>query len=318
MLGFNDFMDNNTHQTAKQFVDLIIVIPVGPGCKIEFILDTIDSIKYYVHSQYKIIVTDDSQNIAVAQEIVKNFPWIIILKNDKNRGKLLGLYMTLCNAYRFALHHFDFHALLRLDTDALIIGHDPELAIIEFFRKNPTVGLAGRYVKGLYSPDDFGNVWHNGGRGFYVAIAYMFTGYFLRKAITYWKIRELIFKGLNQRYELGELVFGGAYAFSRVGLEKLRDNGLLPLKNVLGAGLEEDHFFTMLMASVGMDLGDLASGDGPFACTWKGLPASPETLVKANKKIIHSTRFWQEMNEEEIRKYFKDKRQPKTSRMQLI
>ena len=94
-------------------------------------------------------------------------------------------------------------------------------------------------------------------------------------------------------------------------LEKLKENGLLPLKNVLGAGLEEDHFFTMLSASVGMDLGDLASGDGPFACTWKGLPASPETLFQANKKIIHSTRFWQEMKEEEIRKYFKDKRQPK-------
>ncbi len=306
-------MDKSTHYRKKQFVDFIIVIPVGPGCKLEFILDTISSIKYYVHSPYKIILTDDSQNIAVGKTIMEQYPDVIILKNDKNYGKLLGLYMTLCNAYRYALDKFDFHALMRLDTDALIIGHSPELQIIEFFKKNPTVGLAGRHVKGLRSPDDFGNVWENGGRGLYVAIANMFPGYYLRHPFIYWKVRKLLFKAINQGYEIGELIFGGAYAFSRIGLEKLRENELLPVKNVLGAGLEEDHFFTMLIGSVGLEFGDLAGGEGPFACTWKGLPASPETLHQANKKIIHSTRFWQAIKEEEIREFFRDKRQSKVS-----
>lgn len=293
----------------KSTTDLIIVIPVGPTCKIEFILDTIDSIKYYVHCDYRIIISDDAHNAVFQNTLEKYHPDIIILKTTKNYGKLLGLYTTLSNAYRYALDEFDFCALLRLDTDALIIGHEPEAQILTLFKNNPSIGLAGRYVKGLRSPDQFGNVWDNGGRKPYVAIAKMFTKFYARHPFIYWRIRKRIFEAINQGYELGDLVFGGAYAFSRVGLQKLRDNNLLPMKHVVGGDLEEDHFFTMLMVSVGMGVGDLATGDYPFACTWKGLPVSPETLFQSNKKIIHSTRYWGEMKEEEIRKFFRDKRQ---------
>jgi hypothetical protein len=293
----------------KSSIDLIIVIPVGPTCKIEFILDTIDSIKYYVHCDYKIIISDDSHNAVFQDTLKRHHPGIIILKTTKNYGKLLGLYTTLSNAYRYALDEFNFCALLRLDTDALIIGHEPEAQILEFFKNNPSIGLAGRYVKGLSSPDQFGNVWQNGGREPYVAIAKLFTKFYVRHPFIYWRIRRRIFEAINYGYELGDLIFGGAYAFSRVGLEKLRDNNLLPMKHVVGGDLEEDHFFTMLMVSVGMGVGDLATGDSLFACAWKGLPASPETLFQANKKIIHSTRYWGEMKEDEIRKFFRDNRQ---------
>ena len=142
-----------------------------------------------------------------------------------------------------------------------------------------------------------------------MAIAKIFTKFFIRHPFIYWRIRKILFKALYEEYELGELVFGGAYAFSRLGLEKLREHGLLPLKNVIGADLEEDHFFTMLIGYVGMGFGDLASGDLPFGLLWRGLPASPETLHQANKKIIHSTRFWKDMKEAEIRKYFREIRE---------
>ena len=258
----------------KLLVDLVIVIPVGPTCKIEFIFDTISSIKHYIHSSHKIIISDDSQSVGTGAKVIEQFPDVLVIKHEKNYGKGLGLYMTLSHAFCYALDQFDFKALLRLDTDALIIGHDPELPIIEFFKKNPNMGLAGQYVKGVQSPpDDFGNVWKNGGRELYVAIVKLFTRYYLRHPIIYWKVRKLIFKAISRGYELGEMVFGGAYAFSPIGLEKLRSNGLLPIANLLGADLEEDHFFTMLIAHVGLDRGDLASGELPFACAWKGLPA---------------------------------------------
>lgn len=291
----------------RQF-ELVIVIPVGPTCKIEYILDTIESIYFYVHCDFKIILSDDSQNTNVRVKVKEQYPDAVIISYDTNQGKTLGLYMTLCKAYRYALEHFDFKVLLRLDTDALIIGHDPEAPILEFFEKNPSVGLAGRYVKRVYSPDDFGNVWHNGGREHMVAIAKMFTRYYLRHPFINWKIRKLMFSAINQGYELGELIFGGSYAFSRLAIEKLDQKGLLPWHKVRGADMEEDHFFTLLVASTGLELGDLASGDQPFACTWRGLPASPETLYEANKKIIHSTRFWKNLNEDQIRDYFRSKR----------
>ena len=293
----------------KLFVNLLVVIPIGPTCTIEFVLDTISSVMYYVQSDKKIIIVDDSQIPEHEKKIKDLFPDVVILKNRKSHGKLLGLYISLCHAYSYALDHFTFDALLRLDTDALIIGHSPESQIFEFFKSNPNVGLAGRYVKGVASPDDFGNVWMNGGRELIVAIIKIFTRYYVRHPFIYWKIRKILFKAINQGYELGELVFGGAYAFSYIGLKRLQDNGLLPLKNVLGAELEEDHFFTLLISYVGLDLGDLASGELPFGCTWQGLPASPETLCEKRKKIIHSTRFWKDMNEEEIRSFFRARRQ---------
>jgi hypothetical protein len=227
------------------------------------------------------------------------------LKTKNNHGKGLGLYTTLSKAYHFALDHFDFAALLRLDTDALIIGPNPESHILDFFKHNPDVGLAGRYIRGLRSPDDFGNVWENGGREMIISIAKMFTRFFLRHPPTYWRLRKLLFKALANGYEMGDLIFGGTYTFSRIGLEKLRDHGLLPLPNAVGTELEEDHTFSILICAVGLRLGDLASNGYPFACSWKGLPASPQTLRDANKKIVHSTRYWQDLGEEEIRKYFK-------------
>jgi hypothetical protein len=198
---------------------------------------------------------------------------------------------------------------VRLDTDALITGHDPELPALQLFENNPNVGLAGRIVRGKISLDDFGSVLDNSNqRGKLVQVGKMFTRYFLRKPIVNWKIRELLFRALYNGYEIGEMVFGGAYFFSRIGLEKLRDNGLLPLTSVRKSDFEEDLFFSLLICSVGLTLGDLASGDLPFGCTWSRLPASPETLYQAQKKIIHSTRLWEDLKEEDIRKYFKSKR----------
>jgi hypothetical protein len=292
----------------KPFIDLIIVIPVGPTCKINFVLDTLSSIQHYVHCNYKVIISDDSQNSSVHDEVMRGFPDVIILKTKRSYGKGLGLYVALSRAYSFALDEFDFAALLRLDTDALIIGHNPQTPIIEYFKNHPLIGMAGRYVKGLHSPDDFGNVWDNGGRQLIVAIAKVFTRYFLRHPFIFWRVRRLLFRAINNGYELGELIFGGAYAFSHSCLETLRKNNLLPLKYVPSAPLEEDHFFTLLVISAGFGVGDLATGGGPFACTWKGLPASPQVLHEANKKIIHSTRFFADMKEDDIRMFFKSKR----------
>ncbi|HTE33493.1 MAG TPA: glycosyltransferase family A protein [Chryseolinea sp.] len=296
----------------KSSIDVVVVVPIGPTCKTEFVLDTLSSVQHYIHSSHKIIIADDAQNPDQRQQIQAQFPDVIIHQNKKNLGKALGLYTSLSRAYSYALDHFNFSALLRLDSDALVIGHAPELAIIEYFKNNPTVGLAGRYAMGIRSLDEFGNVWPVGGRQNIAALVKMFTRFYSRHPITYWRIRQLVFKAIDNGYELGEMIFGGSYAFSRIGLEKLRDNGLLPMKNVVGTELDEDHVFSIMTYSVGLHLGNLAVGNLPFALTWRGLPASPQTLVDADKKIIHSTRFWKEMKETEIRQFFKDKRLAKT------
>ncbi len=68
-------------------------------------------------------------------------------------------------------------------------------------------------------------------------------------------------------------------------------------------------FFRLLMMAAGFRFGDLSSDDLPLACTWRGLPASPEELYQKGKKIIHSTRFWKGRKEAQIRQFFKEKRE---------
>lgn len=293
----------------KQSVALIVVIPVGPKCQPEFILDTLASVEHYIHSSHQVILSDDSQNPAICEAVTAQRPDVVVLTTSENHGKWLGLYVSLCNAYRYALDNYDFEALLRLDTDALIIGHDPELPALELFRRDPTIGLAGRFIRGISSPDDLGNVWDNKVvREMFTSIGKVFTRHFLRQPMIHWRIRPVMFQAIYKGYEFGDFVFGGTYVFSRTGLEALRDQGFLPLAGVQKAQLEEDYFFSMLVKAAGLELGDLAIGDQPFGVAWIGLPASPETLALANKKIIHSTRSWKDMKEADIRQYFKDRR----------
>lgn len=291
----------------RRSVEIVVVVPIGPTCRIDFVLDTIESIAQYVRCSKQIIVMDDSQDPENERAIKAHYPDAIVLANKRNHGKGTGLYTSLSNTYAYALDHFDFKALLRLDSDALMIDYGADQQILEYFKNNPDVGLAGTFNRGNLTVDEFGNVWDAyGGRGLVIAIAKVLNRYFLRHPFAFWKIRKRLFKALDLGYEFGDLVFGGAYTFSRAGLENLRKEGLLPIKNIMGVGFEEDHLFSLLIKSVNMDLGSL--GTTTFTCVWKGMPASPKTLWRAKKKIIHSTKYFKELTEEDIRAFFKEKR----------
>jgi len=72
--------------------------------------------------------------------------------------------------------------------------------------------------------------------------------------------------------------------------------------------LHEDQIFGMLTYVTGLRLGDFATGDFPMGIKHQGLPWYPEELIRRGKKITHSTRFFNEMEETEIRLYFKNLR----------
>ena len=130
----------------KTDYDLIIVIPVGPNCKVEFIEDTINSIKYYCHCTYKILISDDSRK-RTGDTIKEIFPEIDLLRHKKTQGLHGGLYITLSLAFKYALDHYSFQLLLRMDTDALITGFNPQDEAIKLFKNSPKTGIAGVYRK---------------------------------------------------------------------------------------------------------------------------------------------------------------------------
>lgn len=276
---------------------------MGPAASTRFLIDNIESIEHYVKGSFKIILADDSHK-GTAASAQEKFPHleIDIVPTAEPMGRLLGLYITLCLAFKHAVTHYHFGALLKFDTDALIIGDNPAKEAIALFKTHPEIGMAGQY------PNEYNGAPWDIGWPKQEIIKICTTISFIRKPIPHWALLTAYRKALKNGYHTGESVFGGSYFMSEEALTRLNKAGRLPDKRLKTVNLEEDHMFSILVMAAGLQLGDLSSGNLPFGCAWKGLPASPEELYQNGKKIIHSTRYWKEMKEDEIREYFKEKR----------
>ncbi len=286
----------------KRSVDIIVVIPIGPGSDNSFVADTINSYIHYTKRSYQFILLDDSHQ-GIGAQVNTMFPDADLIKTSKPMGGWAGLYISLAQAFAFALENYQFKLLLKLDTDALIINSAPEKEALQLFEKEPLMGIAGQYPLN-YNGDPWDLGWPrrrilNGTT----------TWKFIRRPYANWYLRKLYLKALANGYRTGESVFGGAYFLSEKSLSKLRELGLLPDYKLQTLNLGEDHIFALLVKSIGFQLGSLSQKDQPFACSWKGLPAAPDKLSSEGRKIIHSTRYWEDMNEKDIRDWFYKKRQ---------
>lgn len=281
----------------KARYDVILVIPIGPGTNINFIADTIESYLYYTLRTVKLVLVDDSRQMTGAG-LKERFPDAELFITPRSRGGWAGLYINLSLAFKHILDRYEFSVLLKLDTDALIINWEPEKEALELFENKPLAGMAGQY------PDDYaGEPWNirwpqkrilNGTR----------TWKFFRRPLANWKLIGLHKKARANGYQTGESVFGGAYFMGQAYLNNLARHKLLPDHSLKALNLGEDHIFSLLAKAEGFSLESLSAAGAPMGLAWKGLPASPSELIKAGKKIIHSVRNWESMDEADIRFFF--------------
>ncbi|HEY0058616.1 MAG TPA: hypothetical protein VGB56_05740 [Flavisolibacter sp.] len=290
----------------KRYVDIVLVIPAGPGTSPVFLADTIMSFIHYTASTYQVIVIDDSGQ-DLGRKVQQSIPEVEVLYNKKPSGAWAGLYVSLAGAFSYALEKYQFKLLMKMDTDALVIGPEPEKEAFELFSSNTSLGIAGQY-KFDYSGKPWDIGWPrdrilNGAT----------TWKFIRRPLPNAVLRKLYIKAAQNGYIAGESVFGGSCFYSHSLLLTLHQHKLLPNKLLGQLNLGEDHIFSLLTKAVGFDLDDLSLPGLPLALAWKELPASPEQLYAEHKKVIHSTRKWEEMDEEQIRNFFKEKRQSQNS-----
>jgi len=292
-------------------VDCLVLMPVGPNCKLSYIFDTIESIYFYMGDKTPIIIVDDSMQ-GKGKQIVEQFPNVNLITNVKgvrgriNYGLHAGLYLTLSKGLEFAVENYDFEVLLRLDTDALIIDYHPELDAIEHFKSHPDLGLIGSF-----RIDCNGDL-----RGYAGAQKVLRESLKLNEWIKHprsrtfswlkWKILHHIAR--KNGYEPGDQCMGGAYFMSRQLVEKLYHLELLGMENLAWIKLEEDQLFGLLTYVAGLKLGDFSTGNYSMGLRHKGLPDHPENLVLRGYKVTHSTKFYNEMNEDQIREFFRSKR----------
>jgi hypothetical protein len=278
--------------------DLVVVIPVGPGEILDFVVDTVHSVIYYTGRQTKIIVVDDSGK-GTGASVQGMAPDVDVVTTPRNQGLHGGLYLTLSQAYVHAHRNYDFQVLLKLDSDALVIGPHPEQDAIRFFREHPGVGIIGRFGHGT-APGINDHHWSKSrlreethGRSFF------------RDPIRGLSLRRLVRRATANGFRPGDYVFGGSYFMSGACVHRLAEANLLSRRELGRSMLEEDHLFGILTKVAGMELADFCNPDQPAALELKRLPAAPEELVASRKKVTHSVRRWEDLDEVQIRAFFR-------------
>jgi hypothetical protein len=210
--------------------------------------------------------------------------------------------MKECYAFRWALSNLDLDYVLRLDSDALLLGPGLDVVAAERFAAEPGLGVLGSYRLGQDGGTrDFGPAARA------VRSEAGLPGLVLRPACRA-ALRELLSAARANAYELGEHSLGAVNALRPEMLSRCDEKGWLGMEALAGSKLGEDWIIAMMAKAAGYSIGDLGGPGGPLALAWKGLPEAPEALVEKGVLATHSVRFWRERSEVEIRSYFAEKR----------
>ncbi|MBX3086291.1 MAG: hypothetical protein KF716_31940 [Anaerolineae bacterium] len=286
----------------KEKVKLIITISVGPpgsGNKIDDVIDTIRSAMYYGGADSRIVIQDNSHPLNTGKKLQEMFPQLDMVRSPRNYGLYGGLYKAESIAMQHAYERYEFGALLRMDSDALMIGHGFADEAIAKISANPNAG-----VLGMYFTSGEGIEW---ARQQLLAMTSV-TGY-IKDPRRCAFLRQLIYKAERNNWQLGQHILGGALVMTPTYIERVNKAGLLHREELRRAKLQNDHTYSLLCKAVALDLIDFNVPNGPMAITWRGLPASPQDLIEQGAKVVHSTRFWKNMDEAQVRTFFRARRE---------
>jgi hypothetical protein len=291
------------NQESKSAVgaDTVFVIPVGPKCRLDFVADTIESVRFFA-PMARIVVVDDS-GAGRGAEIERRYPVTVVTATA--HGLFGSLYVNLSAGFTEALRQ-PFRILVRLDTDALIAGDDFEKKAVDAFQADRYLGSLGSFRIGY---DGIGIRDRSWARR---QILIFFALRSWRRPRAAIMIARILARARRNGYKLGESIMGGAVVYRYEAIDAMKEASLLGRAELTATGLQEDHIFGLCLFSLGYRLGEFGNryDDLPMGVHWRGLPASPEELIERGKSVIHSTKSFQSMDEETIRREFRSARQP--------
>ena len=299
-----------------------VVSPVGPSDReVNRVRDLFDSLEAFEPGNYTFVLVDDDQGTSRFTNIVPKRlrDRYIEIKNPR-RGQGGG-WAAGCAVAVFAgldellRRRIPFNFVLKLDTDALVIGPFGE-KISAQFAASSRIGMIGTVRDAdlaehpLESVKPLGRILDK-----------------LLKQVTIWRdtplggpavqialwgryrlMRDTIREAFINGFRVGEHCYGGGYALSRPSVEALAARGLVSKPRVwLSTPLVEDFLISLCVKSVDFGLMDLSGEGEPFAVRYLGLPDTPENLIARGHSIIHSVKDCeaQALKEAELRAFFR-------------
>lgn len=260
--------------------------------------DTVASVQVYLPGAI-VVVVDDRPAPAPPRSFGPGS--VVLPALPYPRNALGGLWQKECYAFRWVLANLAADYVLRLDSDALLIGPGLERLVVDRFAAEPGLGVLGAYRLGRDGGTrDFGPA----ARGIMSEAG--LAG--LSRPACRRALRELLSAARGNGYELGEHTLGAVSALRPEMLARGQEMGWLEREALARSKLGDDWLISMVALAAGYSLGELGGPGGPVALAWKGLPASPEELVESGALATHSVRGWRERSEAEIRSYFAERR----------
>jgi len=281
-------------------VRIAIVVPVGP-CGDDY-HDTLDSVLSYTDRSRVIVIMDDVARTGQSLADLTDPPDLVVYRPPAGLpdNAYSGLWVKLAAAYHWLLERYEPEMVLRLDTDALLLGPGIEVLAERAFAADPGLGLLGSYRIG---PD--------GGQRDISWPARQLRVLAGARGLVHPGQRSLIrhYRRLARAhgYVDGEHALGGAVIFGGAAIGAMDRYGFFA-STWPDVMLGEDHITSMLTIAAGYRIGDFGGPDDPMALKWIGLPSHPADLLAGGKLITHSVRSWQDLDEAQIRAIFADAR----------
>lgn len=287
----------------------MVLVPAGPHTPREYLDDTIESINHHIGPSNCIVaVIDDSRQgrFARAGDV---FPNVVVMEAaDYQEGSQRitrgALFCKQIQALKHLVRHYRFDVLLRMDTDALMIGDAPHEDVLAFMKARPDVGMVGAFKRRGDGSDKTAALAAKGRQ--------LTREMSLSRAVTHpglvRTLRFLVRCAEKHGYVRGDMCTGGAVFLAPHAIAAMHERGLLDLDGLQHCRLMDDALLALLCYASGYRLADLPDERDVLAITWRGLPMPVGELVAKNKKIVHPVKDEDAAVEPAIRAFFQARR----------
>lgn len=259
-------------------------IAAGPG-EVDALLDTWASATASSPGDLALLVTDDWTHDAHAAAIHRAVPDAVVVRTAVPSGGPPRLWPLTALALRTALAHFDFDLVVKLDTDALVVGPglvDTLEAALQTADAaepgQPPIGIAGSFQVRPDGEPEGDTDYH-------------------RRVLAAEEPRDRRLAAWAQQaraagYPKGSNVQGGCLVLTRAYAEALAAEGALRWNPRLPSIVSEDLTLTVLAYALGFRAWSLGGPAGPYAFANKHLPLPVDELLAPGSRwlVTHSVR----------------------------
>lgn len=219
-------------------------------------------------------------------------------KQHNTRGLL---FVKQVLALRSLSRELGWRCLLRLDDDALVVGHNPHIDAIKMFSKEPGVGMLGAYLRRGDGEDKRPALRKQGRR----LLKRLISRDIIQHPVMVKTLLMLVLRAKLNGYKLGDMCTGGALFLlgdTCKKIDHLFGEQLLDLRH---SDLADDLLLALCTGASGFRLKDFSDRDDIMAINWRGLPMPLDELVKRKKKLLHPVKDPKDDSHENmVRQYF--------------